>query len=59
MAARAHSGFTAPMPTTRAPGPRDLRTQVAIIGAGPAGQLLSHLLAARAATRSFCTSVWP
>ncbi len=35
------------MPTTRAPGPGDLRTQVAIIGAGPAGLLLSHLLAVR------------
>jgi p-hydroxybenzoate 3-monooxygenase len=33
------------MPTTPA-GAADLRTQVAIIGAGPAGMLLSHLLAA-------------
>ena len=38
--------FTAPMTTRPAAGSGDLRTQVAIIGAGPAGLLLSHLLAA-------------
>ncbi|MCW2793549.1 MAG: pobA [Nocardioides sp.] len=40
-------GFTSSMTTTPAgSGTSDLRTQVAIIGAGPAGMLLSHLLAA-------------
>jgi p-hydroxybenzoate 3-monooxygenase len=33
-------------PAVPGPAPGDLRTQVAIIGAGPAGLLLSHLLAA-------------
>ncbi len=38
--------FTVAMTTPPATSSGDLRTQVAIIGAGPAGLLLSHLLAA-------------